>query len=355
MGTQRQWAALVAAAVALGCLSGCQRGGELDDGAEVAQVGVGTSGGDREVGPRGMVQRADTREDGVIDGDTIRVVGFDQSIRLLCIDTEESLEGAKLRAAEEDWEAYRAGKTEGATSPVSYGTFLGNEATEFAREFFAGVDEVYVEYQAPDRTRDYFGRHLGFVWIRDGEEGPWINYNVEAVRAGVTPYFTSYGWCDDHHEEFVAAQREAREAGRGIWAEGARAYDDYDVRMARWERRAQAIALFREHFEDRPGAVKLGKDTTTSSLRGQMGQRVLVFGALSRVVPRGDPPRLEFFHRYREPLAVVLDEGVSVESLGDLEAGQYYYVEGVVEMFRGDPRVRLDQRGFLRAGDRPPR
>ena len=306
--------------------------------------------------PRGVVQRAQLREDGVIDGDTLRAVGFDQSIRLLCLDTEESLEGEKLREATADWEAYRRAKTEGADRPVSYGTFLGNEATEFARTFFDGVETIYVEYQDANRTRDFFGRHLGFVWIREGEDGPWVNYNVEAVRAGMSPYFTSYGYCDEHHEAFRQAEAEARQAGRGIWAPGARAYDDYDVRQARWEERAKEIALFREHFQGRAGTVKLSTDTATARLRLSVGERVLVFGALSRVVPRGDPPRLEFFHRHREPISVVLGEGLGVDDLGvELEVGRYYYVEGKVDMFRGNPQVVLDRRGFVRAGTRPPR
>jgi endonuclease YncB( thermonuclease family) len=350
-------AAFVAAVVALGWTPGClQRPSEGEDLAEIGEVEA--PGGERAVesGPQGVIQRATLREDGVVDGDTLRAVGFDQSIRLLCIDTEETLEGEDLEAALRDWEAYRREKTEGAENPVSYGTFLGNEATEFAERFFEGVDEIYVEYQSAKKTREYFGRHLGYVWIRDGEDGAWTHYNVEAVRAGMSPYFTSYGWCDDHDEAFRQAQAEAREARRGIWAEGARGYDDYEERIARWERRARQIGLYREHFEGRPRTVKLGTDTALSRLRLYVGERVTVFGALARVVPGGDPPRLEFFHRHREPVAVVFDEGMAVDDAGvELEVGQYYYVEGIVEMYRGNPRIRLDRRGFVRSGAQPPR
>ena len=67
--------------------------GELE-GDPVLEVSVGP------LAPRGALQGGRLREgDGIIDGDTVRVVGFDQSIRLLCLDTEEALKGEELAEA----------------------------------------------------------------------------------------------------------------------------------------------------------------------------------------------------------------------------------------------------------------
>ena len=49
-------------------------------------------------------------------------------------------------------------------------------------------------------------------WFYDNKGGTWVNYNVEAVRAGMGPYFPKYGQSRRFHPEFVAAQEEARKA-----------------------------------------------------------------------------------------------------------------------------------------------
>lgn len=310
----------------------------------------------RELAPQRTIQRAELRaKGGVIDGDTVRAVGFDQSIRLLCLDSEELFEEGDEARARADWEAYQVEAKGDAKYPVSYGTFLGEEAKDFAEEFFADHDEIFVEYQSPRRTRDFYGRHLAYIWVRDDEEGPWINYNLEAVRAGMSPYYTSFGRCDEYHEEFVAAQEEAQRAGRGIWREGARAYDDYEARLSEWDGRARQIALYREHFKDHPAVLELGTDTAMARLRLLIGQRVTVFGALVRYSPNGRPPKVYLQHRYREDLVAVADEGLSFDAFSvELKPGEFYYVEGEVEMYRGNPQVRVDGNSFLRNGSTPP-
>lgn len=336
--------------VGLGGVTACETRSET--GPEVEAV----SAKGAELAPRGVVQRAELREDdGIVDGDTLRAVGFGQSIRLLCIDTEETLEGEDLEAATRDWVAYQEEKSAESEGPANYGTFLGNEATEFAREFFEEYDEIFVEYQSPKNTRGFYGRHLGYVWVQDGEDGPWKNYSVEAVRAGMSPYFTSFGWCDKYHDEFEAAQNEAREAQRGIWAPDAKGYDDYEERLQRWNRRARQVGLFRTHFADKPNTVELGTDTAMSSLRLKVGERVIVFGALDRHAPRARPPKLHLYHRHRDDFVVVVDEGLSFDQFGvDFVPNQFLYVEGQVEMYRGNPQLRVDMRSFIRDGDSPP-
>lgn len=231
---------------------------------------------------------------------------------------------------------------------------MGNEATAFAERFFEGVEEIFLEYQSPEQTRGFFGRHLAYAWVKS-QEGEWKNYNVEVVRAGMSPYFTSYGWCDAHHAHFVAAQREARQARRGIWAPGARGYDDYEERLRQWEERAREIGMFREYFGSQEKVVKLGTDTAMARLRLSVGERVMVFGALDRHAPRARPPKLHLFHRFRDDLVVITEEGVSFEDFGvEFEPGRHYYLEGVVELYRGNPQLKVDGQSFIRGGTKPP-
>ena len=41
-------------------------------------------------------------------------------------------------------------------------------------------------------------------------KGEWVNYNLECVKAGYTPYFVKYGRARRFHKEFVEAQDQAR-------------------------------------------------------------------------------------------------------------------------------------------------
>ena len=45
------------------------------------------------------------------------------------------------------------------------------------------------------------------------KNGVWVNYNIEAVRAGMTPYFSKYGFSRRFHKEFLAAEEEAKKNG----------------------------------------------------------------------------------------------------------------------------------------------
>ena len=77
-------------------------------------------------------------ERGIIDGDTFRVKGLKQSLRLLAIDTEEqprtdypSEELTRLMRS--DFAAYSQRMAQGRALPAKYPTPMGERATEFAR------------------------------------------------------------------------------------------------------------------------------------------------------------------------------------------------------------------------------
>ncbi len=310
-----------------------------------------------ELEPQGPVQPAELREeDGVIDGDTFRAVGYDDTIRPLCIDTEEVLEGPELQEAKRDWDSYQTGKTEEADEPVSYGTLYGNKATDWAEEFFEKHgNEVWLEYESSKRTRGYFNRHLVYLWVREGGDGDWLNYNVEAARAGMTPYYKNFGRCAVYHDELLKAQQEAKDNERGVWAPDAPAYDDYDERMDQWVQRADQVDEFRARFSATPGVVKLGLDTAPSRLRTKVGQRAVVFGAVADARAEADPPRFDLYHRQDQRVRIEMDEGMTLQRFGDdITDADFVYALGEVGLYRGDPMVRVDTAGFVRPGDDPP-
>jgi micrococcal nuclease len=125
----------------------------------------------------------------VIDGDTVIVATPGQrkgeKVRLLNVDTRER---------NERW--YR-------------------EGTTALRRLIGGRPVMVVFLKPGHPERDDYGRLLAYLFI--GE----TNLNVEMVRSGWSKYYVKYGK-GAYPEEFAEAEREAREAGRGLWGDGTR-------------------------------------------------------------------------------------------------------------------------------------
>lgn len=124
----------------------------------------------------------------VVDGDTlvVRVSGKPEKIRLLNVDTPESVHPDKKR-----------------------NTPMGKAASAYIRSRLEGKT-VCLEFEAEKRGK--YGRLLAYV-IRDSQ-----NINLELVRLGWSPYYTKYGTSPRYHEAFTEAQTRARSLGLGIWA-----------------------------------------------------------------------------------------------------------------------------------------
>jgi micrococcal nuclease len=168
----------------------------------------------------------------VIDGDTIRVETDDgeESLRLACVDTEESRSGS--------------GK------PV---TRAGKEAAEMAKEYFAvgggGLDTVELEFDTDDpvevclvKHRDNYGRLL--CYIHKDEE----NYNLKLTREGWSPYFVKYGRSRLYDVRFMAAEAEAQAKRSVIWDpdyNGAGQRRDYYRLVPWWWLRASVVEDYR--------------------------------------------------------------------------------------------------------------
>lgn len=216
----------------------------------------------------------------VVDGDTIRVVGLDESFRFLCIDTEECSKGpdaqAVVAAMVRDYASYVKEQTR--KDPFTkFDTPLGWEAKRFAEEWFPEGSQVRIEIDSPARRTGYYGRLLGYVFAK--RNGKWINYNIACVRAGMTPYFEKYGRSERFEAAFIAAERDARIHGRGIWSPYAMGYPNYDERIGWWSRRSAAMALFEARYGERPDAVSVMNDDDWQRLDSLEGKKVILFGA----------------------------------------------------------------------------
>lgn len=217
----------------------------------------------------------------VVDGDTIRVEGIEGSIRLLSIDTEEKLRRADRAAVQDDFADYLRMKRGDSARPQKPGTPMGEEATEFAEAFFEGVDLVRLERDDPKEIRGVYGRLLAYVFAK--KNGRWTSYNVECVKAGMSPYFTKYGYSHRFHNQLSYAEAEAREAQRGIWNPQSKSYGDYAERKAWWNARAEFIRTFEQEANRQTDYVHLSHFDAAVRLEEKLGQEVSVLGVIDRI------------------------------------------------------------------------
>ena len=122
------------------------------------------------------------RVERVVDGDTI-IVGGVGRVRLIGVDTPESVDPRR---------------------PVE---FFGKEAGAFTRRLVDG-QRVRLEYDW-ERT-DRYGRTLAYVYLPDG-----TFVNAEIIRRGYGHAYTRFPF--KYVERFRQFEREARQAGRGLW------------------------------------------------------------------------------------------------------------------------------------------
>lgn len=143
----------------------------------------------------------------VIDGDTIKVRIEDEqeSIRLACLDAEESRHGG--------------------SKPV---TNAGRLASQWAKAYFETGDQgipiadvrIDLEFDTNDplqvclrKHRGNYGRLICYVYKAGHSE----NLNVRMVREGWSPYFVKYGRSRLYHRELLEAEAAAQSSGLGIW------------------------------------------------------------------------------------------------------------------------------------------
>lgn len=286
----------------------------------------------------------------VVDGDTLRVEpreagSKEPSVRILCLDTEETFKGSKAdierdRAeAEKDFAAYakRMRKEHPGSRP---GTPAGEAAKEFAKAFFKEVSRVRLERDEVEAVeKDEFGRTLAHVVVvKTGGEnaGKDVLYAEECVRAGWSPYHVKFGRSQRFDARLKKAQEEARAAKRGIWGNSIAHYDGYAERMGMAEDRAKQVDAWIADYqkasdEGRRSMARLGAPVQMARLRERLGRRVTVFGALDDKVTSGRPRLLLFVDAPQSPFTVrVPDDSVwRALELGKIER-RYCRVTGVL-------------------------
>lgn len=277
----------------------------------------------------------------VIDGDTVKVKGLNASLRLLAIDTEETFKkDSERQAFAAGWEQYKKKMRGSSPRPVKMATPLGEDAKHFAQAFFEGVDTVRLERDHPGEIRGFYGRYLTYVFAK--KNGQWVNYNVECVRAGMSPYFTKYGRSRRFHREFLEAQKEAQDAKRGIWEPGKMHYDDYDERLRWWGEREAAITRFEKEQNEHPDSyIALTRWDAMLKLEQRLGQEAVVFGAVSDVRLGENGPSVVKLARNRSSSfdVVFFDKDVLLNTGVQYKRGEYVQVKGIVQKYR-------DQRGL---------
>jgi micrococcal nuclease len=134
----------------------------------------------------------------IVDGDTVYVDLGDrvEKVRYIGMDTPETRRSAN--GGDERRRSY--GEQPG-----------GREATEVNRRL---VEGRRVRLELDVRERDRYGRLLAYVYVGS------VMVNAELVRLGYARLMTVPPNVR-YVERFAALQREAREAGRGLWATSA--------------------------------------------------------------------------------------------------------------------------------------
>jgi len=282
----------------------------------------------------------------VVDGDTLGVDGLPKTIRFLNIDTEESEKGPDAEALTQEIIKNFTQIMAQATAKDPYpktNTPLGWEGTLFAKKCFPVGSVVKIEFDEPGREWDYYGRVLGYVFYK--KDGKWINYNVECVRQGMSPYSDKYGPSTRFELAFLEAEREARINQRGIWAPGAMAYPDYDGRLRWWNQRGKAYKNFHAQYKGKPGVVDILNDVNWNKMESLKGTDVTLFGSFSFSGYDGSTAWLQLNHNDKLAMGVyVADSALWAKVSPDLRAadGELVYFKGKLR-----PAVELGPKNFL--------
>lgn len=237
-----------------------------------------------EAAPRATPEEVPTYEVvRVVDGDTIHILrdGKTVKLRLLSVDTEEKITGRPNLSA---------------TKPE---TLYGQQCADWAEEYFDALGKdgeaprVSLAFPGGRETVDIYGRLLCHVILPDGTD-----FNLMLVQTGRSPYFNKYGNSLICHDEFVAAQAEAREKELGIWNPATNTPQEegdpaakrpYDQLLPWWQARADAIDAYRAaHAEDPTGVVAADDPEALAAAFAAQGTQVRVFGSIDRFFDEDD-------------------------------------------------------------------
>jgi micrococcal nuclease len=205
----------------------------------------------------------------VIDGDTIKILldNEQESIRFVCLDTEESQHGGD--------------------KPI---TNAGILASKWAKQYFEANEQgipngdirVNLEFDTNDpvqiclvKHRDNYGRLLCYVYKAGEQE----NSNVRIVREGWSPYFIKYGRSRLYHRQFIEAESDAQAKGLGIWNPATNAGSnrrDYTTLIPWWHLRDSVVQDYR-YLGIQAGVLSVRLDYDNLIEAAKAGSEVTVF------------------------------------------------------------------------------
>lgn len=284
----------------------------------------------------------------VVDGDTVKVFinGKTESLRLICVDTEESQPSS--------------------SKPV---TAAGKEASDMAKKYFATADgelvKVDIEFDTDDpveiaveKHRDNYGRLLCYVY--KGEE----NYNLKLIEEGWSPYFVKYGRSRLYHRQMTEAEAVAKAYNRMIWNPSINAKipsRNYANLLPWWSMRGSIVEEFRlseataKAFSVRLDYPKILSASETAKsitifcdlqagINKWIGGNALIYAGsvyhkLDLWIPDAESHTMAPLKRLIEKRYAGLGRG-------------YVYVSGKVEQYKGKPQIIL--RDIKQFSDFPP-
>ncbi|MBN1634453.1 MAG: thermonuclease family protein [Ignavibacteria bacterium] len=256
----------------------------------------------------------------ITDGDTFKFEGLDRSTRLLGVDTEETFKDtyAQQKSFELSliWpeEYYRLQSESKTYFPIKPESPFGFETWQWTKDFVEDVISVRLEKEDTLRLIDSYGRYLSYVILKF--EDSEVNYNIECVRQGYSPYYNKYGNSKRFHKEFLEAQEYARDNKLGIWNSETKCYPDYEKRIFWWNKRAEQIKEYEKQYANSENSFNLMNDGEYDRLKNFVDKNVLVFVNITEIntdknpsiirtnIRRGVDFDIVFFDNYRK----ILDE-----------------------------------------------
>lgn len=273
----------------------------------------------------------------VIDGDTLVVDldGQEESLRLICVDTEESYAGSD--------------------KPV---TRAGELAKAFAIDYFSRSNgspvHVDIEFDTQDALDVCLKKHRGnhgrlLCYVHKGEE----NFNLKLIETGWSPYFVKYGPSRLYHRAMSVAEANAQANQSGIWNEKTNAGGErrhYEHLVPWWIMRSQGVETYRRKgIKNGVLSIRLDYDKILNGL--DSGQAVSVLCDLQDGVNQypGDGALIyagSRFHKFNLWIPDIhRDNGRSILCLIQTRyTGRgrgYVYIRGAVTTFRGVPQIEL--------------
>jgi len=291
----------------------------------------------------------------VVDGDTFKFKHLSKSTRLLCIDTEETFKGKnakkKTDAIADDWlNYYYEQKAEkNSDHPIKLDSPFGYEAGVWATEYFKDVKRVRIEKDDSLRSIDIYGRYLVYVFAE--KNGKFVNYSLECVRLGYSPYFNKYGNSNRFHKEFVEAQEYAKTNKLGIWNKNTKCYPDYEERIKWWNERAEQLENYYAKYGNDRSVINLLNSDAEANLLSSVGKEITVFGNIGEVYS----DRYPYMMRSALSKEVSFDILVEQEDLAVFETidvkrmeSHYFYLSGKLEKKDNRFKVKLKSVGQVR-------